>query len=198
MALADTPFENALKAAFALTSWVDNNGVPGTCSALGTAISTYLASGTVATTVSGTFAGPPPTPFSGAVGTGVIVTQSPASLQQALVPTTASNVSWALFAQQIATETLNYIALCTCSLSVSGAAIGTGVGVAGFITPIGASVFTSGMISLFAAQKTWVAISSDIVNLFKTLLSSCIVATIDAGANPPWAGAGVGLAGCIS
>lgn len=192
MALADTPFENALKAAFLLPTWV---GPGGACEALGNAFSSYFLSATITTTVTGATTSTPPTPVTG-TGTGPMIVPPPANLGLALVPTPASNQLWANFAMQIGQEVVNYITMSSCSLVDTGTAAGTGTGAVGCIVPVGQSLFIANMIILFTAQLTWVAMAPNIVSMTKTLLATCTVTTTDVG--PGWVGTGIGAPGCIT
>jgi len=169
MPLADTPFENALKAAFLLPAWP---GPGGTCEALGNAFSAYFLSATITTVVTGITIPPPPPPLPvTGVGTGPITVPPAASLCVALEPTPASNLLWATFAAQIAQEVTKYITMSSCTLTDVGSAAGTGVGPAGCITPVGSGLFAAGLTALFGAQLTWVAMAPQIVTLTKTFLA---------------------------
>jgi len=201
MALVVATLKNDVKAAFQATDWT-------VCATqLAQAIDSFIQSGAVNTTVTGTVVPPFPAPPYQAVGSGGpptgqtsnITTTGLATLQAQITSKFMNqNTLWADLGPAFASAISNDVATGSVTTQVSGALTGTGTGNPGCINDSGG---LSGLIANLTAAFTtqaydtdWNNVADKIGDSLDQYLKAATVTTIDNGTIPPnsWAGSGTG------
>lgn len=168
----------------------------GCANKIATAIDTFILTGTVNTTVTGTVVPPPPAVPYIIIGAGIgIVTSTTLPALQSSIVSAFTSPLWATVGPAIANAINAHIIACTVSTTITGALVGTGAGASGVaVVPTGIAVLISGIITAFTTPGIiWTAVAAQMALSIYTFLTTAIINTNDAGQTPfPWTGTGLG------
>lgn len=178
--------------------------------AFSNAIDTFIRSGLITTTVTGTVVPPFPAPPYSATGVGTYdtsITPEKGSMTTPGLPTLKSiliaklndnTVTWAMVGPIIASAIDDYVKVITLTTDVETILEGIGIGSAGCIdTAATYGTLVNQLTQVFTSQaiaQTWETVVSYITNAINSYIIGTTVSTIDSGSSPnPWTGTGVGF-----